>query len=71
VFEAAFLQHLALLAHAIGLGAPQHQLADGISEALALDGQAFGFELGGRLVIGRQQHLERRALLDLRVELAG
>ena len=32
---------------------------------------AFGFQLGRGVVVGRQQHLERRAVADLGVELAG
>lgn len=53
------------------LGRPQGQRADGVGEARALDGVAFGFKFLRGGVVCREEHLERRAILDLGIELAG
>jgi hypothetical protein len=56
--------------HAV-LRTPQDQPADRIGEAAAGHREALGLELRGRLLVGREQHLERGAVADLRVEAAG
>ncbi|MNZ37941.1 hypothetical protein D3C78_554020 [compost metagenome] len=71
VLELVFLQHIALAIDIVILGRPQRQGADGVGEARALDRVAFFFEFFRRAVIGGEEHLERRAVLDLRIELAG
>ena len=50
---------------------PEHQFADGVGETTAGHGGALLFQPGRRFVVGGQQHVERRAVLDLGVERAG
>lgn len=66
----AGLEDLALVVHIAGLGAPQHELADGVGEARVGQATAFLGDLSRRGVVGGQQDLEGRAVDDLRVELA-
>jgi hypothetical protein len=61
---------LALVVERPWLPAPENQSADGIGEAGARDAIAFAFETRRRLVVGRQNDLERSAVSDLGVELA-
>ncbi|MOA13193.1 hypothetical protein D3C78_1332320 [compost metagenome] len=70
MLEITGFQHRALAVHIAGLGAPQHQLADGVGEARRGRGMAFAHQLFGRGVVGGEQHFERAAVDDLRVELA-
>jgi hypothetical protein len=65
------MEHLALGVDESGPGRPQHQGADGVRETAGGLGDALSSELGWRLVIGRQQHIERRAVPDLGIEHAG
>lgn len=50
---------------------PQHQAADGIGEAATGDAGTLVLESCRCAVVGRQQDVEGRAIVDLRVELAG
>jgi hypothetical protein len=50
---------------------PEREAAGGIGEAAAGDGDAFLRQLRRGFVVGREQHLEGRAVPDLGVELAG
>ncbi|MPN13028.1 hypothetical protein SDC9_160348 [bioreactor metagenome] len=67
----AALEHIALVVHIAGLGAPQHQRTDGIGKARIGHALAFLGQLLGCGVIGGQQNAEGRAVVDLGVELAG
>ena len=49
----------------------KRQGANGVGEARTLDRVAFGFKFLRRGVVCREEHFERRAILDLGVELAG
>ena len=69
--ELALFQHIALAINETGLRRPQHQCADGVGESAGGVGIAFHCEFGRRFVIGGEQHLERRTVFDLGVELAG
>jgi hypothetical protein len=71
VREVARLEHGASRIDVVGLGRPQHETADGVGKAAFGDGMAFCFQPRRRFVIGRQQHLERRTVADLRIEFAG
>ncbi len=57
--------------HLRGVAAPQHQPADGIVVQGGGIGQAFRCQLARGIGVGRQQHVERRAIADLRIQLAG
>ncbi|MCY1448130.1 hypothetical protein D9M71_647820 [compost metagenome] len=65
------LQHLALGVHIAVLRRPEDQRADGVGEARAWHGVAFLLQLGRGGVVGGEEDLERRAVLDLGIELAG
>ena len=69
--EAATLQHLTLGVDVAGLGRPECQGADGIGEARAGHDLAFLLQFRRSAVVGGEENLERRAVLDLRIELAG
>ena len=69
--ELSALEHGALVIDDAGLGRPQHQLARGVGKARAGHGVAFLLQLQRALVVGRQEHVEGRAVLDLGVERAG
>jgi len=66
-----FLQHFAFAIDVTFFRRPQRQSADGVGEARALDGIAFFFQFFRSGVVRREEHFERRAVLDLGVELAG
>ncbi|MNN34761.1 hypothetical protein D3C81_1485810 [compost metagenome] len=65
------LEHLAIGIDVTGFGRPEGQGADGVGEARALDGFAFGLEFGRGVVIGSEKNLKRCAIFDLAVELPG
>ncbi len=71
VLELVLLQHFAVGVDIAGRGRPQGQGADGVGEARARNNGLFLLELGRGAVVGSQEYLERRPVLDLRVELAG
>ncbi len=65
------LEHLALAVDITILGRPQRQCSDRVGEARTLDGVAFLLEFCRRGVVSREEYLERRAILDLRIDLTG
>ena len=69
--ELVFLQDVAVRIDVAVFRRPERERADRIREAAAGHGHALGFELGGGGVVGGEEHFERRAVLDLCVELAG
>ncbi|MCY1534816.1 hypothetical protein D9M68_701980 [compost metagenome] len=71
MLEPILLEHCALVVDVAFLRRPQHQGADGIGEARAGNAGALAFQPGRRAVVGGEEHLEWRAILDLRIELAG
>ena len=69
--ESALLQDFALIIDEAFLGAPQHQRTDGVGEAAAGDGLPFPFQLDRGRVVGGEEDVERCALSNLGIELAG
>ncbi|MNF64035.1 hypothetical protein D3C84_457570 [compost metagenome] len=62
-------QHVALGVDVTVLGRPQRQGADGVGKARAFDDIAFLLEFLWGAVVCREEHFERRTVLDLGVEL--
>ena len=71
VLERVLLEHIALGIDITFLRRPQRQGADRVGKARTLDGIAFGFEFLRGGVVGAEEHFERRAVLDLGIELPG
>ena len=69
--DALVAQHLAFAIDPAIDRRPQDKTAGGVGEAAAATPQALLFQAGRGFVIGRQEHVERRAIGNLRVELAG
>src|SRR5207253_2345764 len=68
--EGARGEHLTLAVDQARLWTEEHQLADGVGEGRPRRALLLGEALR-RVVIGSEQHVERRAVADLGVELAG
>ena len=55
--------------HQVGIGTPEHETPDGIREPAALDSQPFILQQLRSFIIGREEHIERRTILNLSIEI--
>ncbi len=71
MLEATAAQQLLAIADQAGVSRPQRQRAGGVGEARTGDREAVLLDTRRRRGIGSQENLERRAVADLGVQLAG